>query len=68
MTVAKANTTHDRPGSLWIAGAVAHLHLPSLCLADYPPGIRRQELVSAFLAAIHLGATWDKELMYPSVR
>ncbi|OIW24701.1 glycosyl hydrolase family 3 N terminal domain-containing protein [Coniochaeta ligniaria NRRL 30616] len=64
-TEEKANVTHGWPGiCVGNTGAVPRLELPSLCFADGPDGIRGQEFVSAFPAGIHVGATWDKELMY----
>jgi len=33
-------------------------------MMDGPAGIRGSDFVSAFPAASHLGATWDKQLMY----
>lgn len=64
-TEEKANLTHGWPGiCVGNTGAVPRLHIPPLCFADGPDGIRGQEFVSAFPAGIHLGATWDKELMY----
>jgi beta-glucosidase len=42
---------------------VPRLNIPELCFADAPAGIRGQEFVSAFPAGIHLGATFDKDLM-----
>ncbi|KAH8903664.1 beta-glucosidase 1 [Coniochaeta sp. PMI_546] len=64
-TEEKVNVTHGWPGTcVGNTGAVPRLQLPSLCFADGPDGIRGQEFVSAFPAGIHVGATWDKELMY----
>jgi beta-glucosidase len=61
----KVNITHGWSGPcVGNTGAVPRLQVPSLCFADGPAGIRGQEFVSAFPAGIHLGATWDKELMY----
>lgn len=45
-------------------GTVARLGIPPLCFADAPDGIRGQEFVSAFPAGIHVGATFDRDLMY----
>jgi beta-glucosidase len=44
-------------------GAVPRLHIPELCFADAPAGVRGQEFVSSFPAGIHLGATFDRKLM-----
>lgn len=64
-TAEKVNITHGWPGScVGNTGAVSRLGVPPLCFADGPAGIRGQEFVSAFPAGIHLGATWDKELMH----
>jgi beta-glucosidase len=64
-TAEKVNVTHGWPGScVGNTGAVPRVGVPPLCFADGPAGIRGQEFVSAFPAGIHVGATWDKELMY----
>ncbi|KAB5566115.1 beta-glucosidase 1 [Coniochaeta sp. 2T2.1] len=64
-TEEKVNITHGHAGPcVGNTGAVPRLQLPSLCFADGPAGIRGQEFVSALPAGIHLGATFDKELMY----
>ena len=37
--------------------------LPTICLQDGPPRLRFTRVIAAFLAAIHAGSTWDKELL-----
>jgi beta-glucosidase-like glycosyl hydrolase len=42
---------------------VPRLQIPELCFADAPAGVRGQEFVSSFPSGIHLGATFDRDLM-----
>ncbi|KAF1840633.1 glycoside hydrolase family 3 protein [Cucurbitaria berberidis CBS 394.84] len=61
----KSNVTYGHTGPcVGQTGAVPRLGVPELCFADAPDGIRGQEFVSAFPAGIHLGATFDRQLMY----
>jgi beta-glucosidase len=61
----KVNVTRGFTGTcVGNSGAVPRLGWKPLCLADAPDGIRGQEFVSAFPAGIHLGATFDRDLMY----
>ena len=61
----KSNITYGHTGPcVGQTGAVPRLGVPELCFADAPDGIRGQEFVSAFPAGIHLGATFDRQLMY----
>ncbi|KAF3155651.1 hypothetical protein TWF569_009013 [Orbilia oligospora] len=43
--------------------AISSAGFPGLCLQDGPVGVRYASGITAFPAAIHLGATWDKDLM-----
>ncbi|KAK4569518.1 hypothetical protein LTR86_003281 [Recurvomyces mirabilis] len=45
-------------------GPVDRLGFPSLCLQDGPLGLRFVGNATAFPAAITVGATWNKQLMY----
>ncbi|WEW55300.1 beta-glucosidase [Emydomyces testavorans] len=45
-------------------GAIPRLGFRSLCMQDGPLGVRFADFVSAFPAAINVGATWSKELAY----
>jgi beta-glucosidase len=66
MTLAeKSNVTYGHTGPcVGQTGAVPRLGISELCFADAPDGIRGQEFVSAFPAGIHLGATFDRQMMY----
>ena len=44
--------------------AVPRLGWEPMCLSDGPSGVRDFEFASGFPAGIHLGATFDKNLMY----
>jgi beta-glucosidase len=60
----KSNLTHGVSGPcVGQTGAVPRLQIPELCFADAPAGVRGQEFVSSFPAGIHLGATFDRDLM-----
>jgi beta-glucosidase len=60
----QSNLTHGVTGPcVGQTGAVPRLNIPELCFADAPDGIRGQEFVSSFPAGIHLGATFDRNLM-----
>ncbi|KAK3068794.1 hypothetical protein LTR53_013354 [Teratosphaeriaceae sp. CCFEE 6253] len=45
-------------------GPVDRLGFPSLCLQDGPLGLRFVDNATAFPAAITVGASWNKQLMY----
>ncbi|KAK3075000.1 hypothetical protein LTR53_002097 [Teratosphaeriaceae sp. CCFEE 6253] len=63
--IEKVNLTRGHTGPcVGNSGPVARLGIPSLCFSDAPDGIRGQEFVSAFPAQIHVGATFDRGLMY----
>ncbi|KAJ4363719.1 hypothetical protein N0V95_001035 [Ascochyta clinopodiicola] len=60
----KSNLTHGVTGPcVGQTGAVPRLNIPELCFADAPAGVRGQEFVSSFPSGIHLGATFDRDLM-----
>ena len=60
----KDNLTHGVGGPcVGQTGAVPRLNIPELCFADAPAGVRGQEFVSSFPSGIHLGATFDRDLM-----
>ncbi|KAK3628359.1 hypothetical protein LTR56_018627 [Elasticomyces elasticus] len=61
----KVNVTRGHPGTcVGNSGNVTRFGIPALCFSDAPDGIRGQEFVSAFPAQIHVGATFDHDLMY----
>ncbi|KAK5126145.1 hypothetical protein LTR85_011501 [Meristemomyces frigidus] len=61
----KVNVTRGHTGPcVGNSGNVSRLGIPALCFSDAPDGIRGQEFVSAFPAQIHVGATFDRGLMY----
>ncbi|EWC44403.1 putative beta-glucosidase L [Drechslerella stenobrocha 248] len=43
--------------------AISSINFRGLCLQDGPVGVRYASGVTAFPSAIHLGSTWDKDLM-----
>ncbi|KAH8646626.1 family 3 glycoside hydrolase [Xylariales sp. PMI_506] len=45
-------------------GSVPRLGWPGLCLHDAGNGVRATDMVNAYPAGIHAGATWDKNLTY----
>jgi hypothetical protein len=45
-------------------GAVPRLGWPGMCLHDAGNGVRATDFVSSFPSALHVGATWDKNLTY----
>ncbi|KAI0200809.1 glycoside hydrolase family 3 protein [Astrocystis sublimbata] len=45
-------------------GTVPRLDWPGLCLHDAGNGIRATDLVTSFPSALHVGASWDKNLTY----
>ncbi|RDA86556.1 hypothetical protein CP532_1926 [Ophiocordyceps camponoti-leonardi (nom. inval.)] len=46
------------------SGSVPRLGWPGLCLHDAANGVRATDMVSAYPAAIHVGASWDRALTY----
>ncbi|KAH9822112.1 glycoside hydrolase family 3 protein [Teratosphaeria destructans] len=61
----RSNLTRGFTGNcIGVSGSVERLGIQSLCISDAPSGIRGQEFVSAFPSQIHVGATFDKDLMY----
>ncbi|KAK7217991.1 hypothetical protein V2G26_005994 [Clonostachys chloroleuca] len=45
-------------------GTVPRLDWPGMCLHDAGNGVRATDFVSSFPSAIHVGASWDKNLTY----
>lgn len=45
-------------------GTVPRLGWPGMCLHDAGNGVRATDLVSSFPSALHVGASWDKNLTY----
>lgn len=63
--IEKVNMTRGHTGQcVGNTPNITRLGIPALCLADAPDGIRGQEFVSSFPAGIHVGATFDRDLMY----
>ncbi|KAF2773989.1 beta-glucosidase-like protein [Teratosphaeria nubilosa] len=61
----RSNLTRGFTGNcIGVSGSVERLGIQSLCISDAPSGIRGQEFVSAFPSQIHVGATFDRDLMY----
>lgn len=45
-------------------GSIPRLDMPGLCLQDGPLGVRFADFITGFPAAITVGSTFNKELMY----
>lgn len=45
-------------------GTVPRLDWPGLCLHDAGNGVRATDLVTSFPSALHVGASWDRNLTY----
>ncbi|GAP87716.1 putative glycoside hydrolase family 3 protein [Rosellinia necatrix] len=45
-------------------GTVPRLNWPGLCLHDAGNGLRATDLVTSFPSALHVGASWDRNLTY----
>ncbi|KAI0526391.1 glycoside hydrolase family 3 protein [Xylaria bambusicola] len=45
-------------------GTVPRLNWPGLCLHDAGNGVRATDLVTSFPSALHVGASWDRNLTY----
>ncbi|KAI0181155.1 glycoside hydrolase family 3 protein [Hypoxylon sp. FL1284] len=45
-------------------GTVPRLGWPGMCLHDAGNGVRATDLVNSYPSAIHVGASWDKDLAY----
>ncbi|KAI1810891.1 glycoside hydrolase family 3 protein [Poronia punctata] len=45
-------------------GTVPRLNWPGLCIHDAGNGVRAADLVTSFPSALHVGASWDKNLTY----
>ncbi|KAI0410345.1 family 3 glycoside hydrolase [Xylaria grammica] len=45
-------------------GSVPRLDWPGLCLHDAGNGVRATDLVTSFPSALHIGASWDRNLTY----
>ncbi|KAF4956533.1 hypothetical protein FSARC_11535 [Fusarium sarcochroum] len=63
----KVNVTRGFPTDNVCAGntgTVPRLKWPGLCLHDAGNGVRATDLVSSYPSALHVGASWDKNLTY----
>lgn len=47
-----------------MTGSVPRLGWPGMCLHDAGNGVRATDFVNAYPSALHVGATWDKNLTY----
>lgn len=45
-------------------GTIPRLGWPGLCLHDAGNGVRATDLVNSYPSALHVGASWDKNLTY----
>lgn len=45
-------------------GTVPRLNWPGMCLHDAGNGVRATDMVNSYPSAIHVGASWDKNLTY----
>ncbi|KAI1762237.1 glycoside hydrolase family 3 protein [Hypoxylon sp. FL1150] len=45
-------------------GTIPRLGWPGMCLHDAGNGVRATDLVNSYPSAIHVGASWDKDLAY----
>lgn len=45
-------------------GTVPRLGWPGMCLHDAGNGVRATDLVNSYPSAIHVGASWDRNLTY----
>lgn len=45
-------------------GTVPRLGWPGMCLHDAGNGVRATDLVNSYPSALHVGASWDKNLTY----
>jgi beta-glucosidase len=63
----KVNITRGFPAQNVCAGttgSVPRLGWLGMCLHDAGNGVRATDLVSAYPSALHVGASWDKNLTY----
>jgi beta-glucosidase-like glycosyl hydrolase len=64
----KVNITRGFPSTDNICagntGTVPRLNWPGLCVHDAGNGVRAADLVTSFPSALHVGASWDKNLTY----
>lgn len=49
-------------GCSGVTGSVPRLNWPGLCLADAGQGVRATDLVNAYPAGLHVGASWNRAL------
>lgn len=47
-----------------MTGTVPRLNWPGMCLHDAGNGVRATDFVSSFPSALHVGASWDRNLTY----
>lgn len=63
----KVNITRGFPGNNICAGntgSVPRLKWPGMCVHDAGNGVRAAELVNSYPSALHVGASWDKNLTH----
>ncbi|KXH67270.1 hypothetical protein CSAL01_11471 [Colletotrichum salicis] len=63
----KVNITRGYAGDNFCAGntgSIPRLGWPGMCLHDAGNGVRATDLVNSYPSAIHVGASWDRNLTY----
>lgn len=63
----KANITvgyTPENGCSGATGSVPRLNWPGLCLADAGQGVRGTDLINAYPASFHVGASWNRALTF----
>ncbi|KAI0390163.1 glycoside hydrolase family 3 protein [Xylariaceae sp. FL0594] len=64
----RANITRGYPSTdntcAGNTGTVPRLNWPGLCVHDAGNGVRAADLVTSFPSALHVGASWDRNLTY----
>lgn len=56
------STTSNGCGGM--SGTVPRLDFPGLCLQDAENGVRATDMVNGYASALHVGASWNRELTY----
>lgn len=68
----KSNITYghssDIDGCVGHTGSVARLGFPGMCLQDAENGVRATDLVNAYPAGLHAGASWNRNLTHERAR
>ena len=61
LTYGFATTTNSCGG---ISGSAPRVGFPGLCLQDAENGVRGTDMVNGYPSALHVGASWNRELTY----